>query len=114
MALATAVVVAIYAFYDPAQNFFPRCVFKWVTGYDCPGCGSQRAVHALLTGHLAEAWHYNAMLIVAIPFVALLIVANALKNRYPRLHNALNSERVILVCGIAITLWWVGRNIFGV
>ena len=28
------------------------CPFKWLTGIDCPGCGFQRAVLALLQGDL--------------------------------------------------------------
>lgn len=27
------------------------CPFKWLTGFDCPGCGFQRSLLALLRGH---------------------------------------------------------------
>ena len=41
----------IYFALDPSRSdLFPRCVFLSLTGYKCPGCGSQRAIHALLHG----------------------------------------------------------------
>jgi len=41
------------------------CPFKSVTGFDCPGCGIQRAFIALLKGNLRESFHlYPALLLV--------------------------------------------------
>ena len=40
---------AVYSVFDPLKSsFFPSCPFKSVTGLDCPGCGSQRAIYELL------------------------------------------------------------------
>jgi len=40
-------------------NFIERnsspCVFKSLTGHDCPGCGFQRALIELLQGNLYES-----------------------------------------------------------
>ena len=34
---------------NPSEHqIFPRCIFNSLTGYYCPGCGSQRAIHSLL------------------------------------------------------------------
>ena len=39
----------LFFFLDPAKHtIFPRCVFNSLTGYYCPGCGSQRAIHSML------------------------------------------------------------------
>lgn len=49
-------VVVIYFFVDPASTTLaPRCHFKALTGFDCPGCGFQRALHAALHGDFATA-----------------------------------------------------------
>jgi len=40
------------------QNHLLACPFKVLTGYDCPGCGFQRSVIALLQGNLSESLHY--------------------------------------------------------
>ncbi len=54
-------VVAMFCWYyythDPLGGKAPRCLFKLITGYECPGCGSQRAFHSLLHGDIAAAWH---------------------------------------------------------
>jgi len=31
------------------------CVYKTITGYDCPGCGMQRAIIYLLKGNVIES-----------------------------------------------------------
>lgn len=51
---------------DPAKhNIFPRCLFNSITGYYCPGCGSQRAIHSLLHFDIAGVVSYNLLFIPA-------------------------------------------------
>ena len=40
------------------NRFLLPCPFKHLTGIDCPGCGFQRSVLALLKGNWMESWHY--------------------------------------------------------
>lgn len=108
-------VATIYFNYDPAiAVFFPRCMFKWITGWDCAGCGSQRALHALLHGDIAMAWHYNRGLIVAAPLIVMYFYAEFRQEHCPRLYSRLNSRPVIAAVLVAVLLWWVLRNVFGV
>jgi len=37
------------------QNHFIPCPFKKLTGIDCPGCGFQRSLLALIKGNLRES-----------------------------------------------------------
>jgi hypothetical protein len=37
------------------QNHLLPCPFKYLTGIDCPGCGFQRAVLALIQGNLYKS-----------------------------------------------------------
>jgi hypothetical protein len=56
--------------FDPRQyHFYPVCWFYQTTGLLCPGCGALRALHQLLHGHVAAAFHFNPMLVVSLPFV---------------------------------------------
>ena len=69
--LAAGAVASILFFCDPASvPIYPVCVFHRVTGLDCPGCGSLRALHQLLRGNFAAAFHLNAMLVLSLPFFA--------------------------------------------
>lgn len=109
---AAAAVVGIYALFDPAYTPFPRCLFLTATGWKCPGCGSQRAIHALLSGDIAQAWHYNAFMVASLPLIALLLVAQTLRKSRPAFYNLLNSKAIILSILAAIIIWWITRNIF--
>lgn len=111
IALAAVALVAIYALLDPAAYPFPKCSLKALTGLDCPGCGSQRAIHALLHGRVAEAWHYNAALFVGVPLIAVLLAVEARPEAWPRVHAVLTSRPFILLLAAAVTAWWIGRNI---
>lgn len=113
-ALALAVMAGVVYFaFDPSQaGFFPRCTFLTLTGYKCPGCGSQRALHALLHGDIAAAWHHNAALLVAIPVVAVYLVGELKRTTWLRFYRAISHPWLVYTILAAIILWWVGRNIF--
>lgn len=104
-------IIILYTLVDPNERFMPKCMFKVLTGYDCPGCGSQRAFHAMLHGDIAAAWHYNAALFVGVPLIILLVFRAFMHDRLPRLHRALNSSAFIKCVAAAIVVWWIGRNI---
>lgn len=53
------------------QAFLLKCPIKSATGLNCPGCGSQRAVVALVTGHFRDAFRYNAIVFIVPIFMYL-------------------------------------------
>jgi hypothetical protein len=103
----------IYYALDPStSDAFPRCSFLSLTGYKCPGCGSQRAVHTLLNGDVAGAFRFNALLMIAVPWMGLCLFAESRRTRNPRLYARLNPE-LLMWLFLALTLsWWLLRNIF--
>ena len=106
--------ICLYGYFDPEQSrWLPKCLFLTLTGWKCPGCGSQRALHQLLHGHIAAAFHYNALLICAIPLVAFLFSAEWLRDRCPRYYRV--SRNPVFSWGIVVVtlLWWVLRNLYG-
>lgn len=42
----------------------PGCVFRRLSGWNCPGCGGTRATLALLAGDLPRALRMNPLLVV--------------------------------------------------
>ena len=103
----------IYYALDPATSTaFPRCTFLTLTGYKCPGCGSQRAIHALLNGDVKEAFGYNAMMMVAIPWIVVCLFAESQRTRRPHLYERLNAPLLIWLFLVSVLAWWLLRNIF--
>lgn len=64
--------LAVVFWFDPARvPIFPACAFHRLTGWNCPGCGATRGLHALLHGRLTEALHDNALLLAGLVLVPL-------------------------------------------
>jgi hypothetical protein len=55
---------------DPNTHALPPCPFHALTGLYCPGCGSTRALHALLHADFAQAMAMNPLLVLALPVLA--------------------------------------------
>ena len=109
-----AATLLIYYYYtaDPAASAMaPKCTFKLLTGWDCPGCGSQRAFHALLHGQVARAWHYNAFIFFAVPIAIFYAIVETGRRRWPRFHAACIHPAVLIPIALAIIAWWLLRNI---
>jgi len=45
------------------------CVFKNLTGHDCPGCGTTRAVISAVQLNFKNAWNYNYNIVLVFPLL---------------------------------------------
>ena len=59
--VALAAAGALFVFDPAVTSWFPSCPLNTLTGWLCPFCGSLRAVHALLHGHIEAALRLNPM-----------------------------------------------------
>jgi hypothetical protein len=58
---------------NPTQcRWLPSCAFHKLTGLYCPGCGSTRALHALLHGDVLTAMRFNILAVIGLPVLAIL------------------------------------------
>ncbi|HBA99677.1 MAG: hypothetical protein A2W86_04495 [Bacteroidetes bacterium GWD2_45_23] len=109
-------VAALFLFYrfDPeTQPLFPKCPFLLVTGYQCPGCGSQRALHSLLHADIVGALKQNAFMVVAIPYIFLGIYLQYLggRRRNPELERIFYGRWSAIILLVVIFAYWVLRNL---
>lgn len=103
--------MAVYFLIDPAKSaWMPRCMFHTLTGLDCPGCGSQRMIHALLHGDITAAWHHNAFLLCFLPWLILLGLSDTGIVKNQRLRKGLHSPLAVGLICVAIVLWTFLRN----
>jgi hypothetical protein len=104
----------IYYLFSPLESsFFPKCPFHSITGLDCPGCGSQRAIHHLTHLEIKKAFISNPLLIMAIPYIFTGIYFEYFggKENYPRMRRILFGKNAAVTVLIAILLFWIGRNL---
>ena len=92
------------------QNHLLACPFKKMTGVDCPGCGFQRSVLALVQGDLKSSLHlYPA----AIPLMATALYM-ALDAKYHFDKSDLIKKTLYLLTGgiiiISYTLKMAGHT----
>lgn len=113
--MALVALAVVYAVFNPAEYvFFPRCPFKLLTGLDCPGCGSQRAVHNLLRFNIGGALRENILLVVFIPYLITSFIFDSVKDPSPRMavwRKRLFGIKAIWVVLAVILVFWVLRNI---
>lgn len=99
--------------FDPARSgIFPPCPVHYLTGWYCPGCGSLRAIHALLQGNVYQAWAMNPLTILLLPFIAYGLLSEILVGLRGRgLPQPWLSSSAIYSLGCVIVLFGVIRNL---
>lgn len=116
LAAAAVALIACYLAVTEAVGARPRCLVKGLTGWDCPGCGSQRALEALLRGDLwgAVSCNYLLPLLLAYLLVPALHWIAPESQRIKRLYDRATSPPALMAI-VAITLaWMLIRNLAGI
>jgi Protein of unknown function (DUF2752) len=87
------------------SSFYPRCpIFIWLHIY-CPGCGGTRALAALLHGRLGDAMHWNALVVLLLPFTGVFFASSywrAIQKKEFRWPTVSDASLKILFVGAGI------------
>ncbi|MBO7251618.1 MAG: DUF2752 domain-containing protein [Oscillospiraceae bacterium] len=108
-----AIAAVLYFIFNPIDYiWFPKCAFYQLTGLECPTCGSQRAIHAILHGNFLEGLKHNPFILISIPYGLGLILICLFNTPFTARLRAklLHPAAVRLYCIIFIG-WWIGRNL---
>jgi len=112
--IAVITLSLLYFFYPAGKgDLYPGCIFHSLTGFDCPGCGSQRAASALLHGRIIDALDYNILFVLAVPLVgysALAFSWNVFNNKKIAQH-IFYSPAFVKTILFVVLFFWVARNI---
>lgn len=100
LALLTAGLVTFAVM--PQLPHVPLCFYHAVTGHDCPGCGTTRAVFAILHGRFADAASLNLLGYLVLLLVARRMVTLARASEEQAWFNRPEVDRVLLIGGIAV------------
>ena len=112
--LLVVLAAVVYFTFDPSQaGFFPRCTFLTLTGYKCPGCGTQRMIYHLLHGHVLKAISYNYFASLLIPYLLVLstgyLAPDSNYTQWVRKHLA--TKWAAYTYATLYIIWWFLRNI---
>lgn len=105
----------IYFFVNPSLKGHPiQCPWRLLTGTLCPACGSQRALNALVHGHVGQALSYNYFFILSIPYalVAVLVSWYNYGHRLDGLKRLAFHPITLKAYVVLFFVWWIVRNIF--
>ena len=105
-------ITGYYFFLNPYEQeyFFISCPFYKIAGFQCSGCGSQRAFHEILHLNFKEAFHQNALVLIAIPYFSLIFFTSFFQEKFAKLRQFLIGKKTILILFIFIILFGIFRN----
>lgn len=109
VALVGAVTLATV---DPnVAGRYPTCPFLAATGWFCPGCGTLRALHALLHGDVVTAVGLNVLTVSLLPLLAWgwvgwLRAAQGRRDGPPAVP-----QPVAVALSVAVPVFWLLRNL---
>lgn len=92
----------------------PKCPFKFLTGLSCPGCGFQRALHALLHGQIHTAVSYNYWFVYAMPYAFFFIIQRwFLTGKWKvKIGQIIENRYVVDFYIVSFFVWFIIRNIY--
>lgn len=112
----SAAAVSLVAVVDPnEEGHYPTCPFLSLTGFQCPGCGSMRTVHALVHGRVQEAFALNVLAVAMLPLLAFFWLrwARARALDRPARTKAGHPALIWALFGVILVFWLVRNLPFG-
>jgi hypothetical protein len=105
--------ITLFYFWNPENNIlFPKCLFYSATNLYCPGCGSQRAIHQILHGHIFTGLKYNYLIGFLTLVLGYMLYVFIIKEYFKKpiknvFHKPIATKLILLV----VILFWILRNI---
>lgn len=108
--------IALIAFATiPGEWWMLPCPLHQWTGWQCPFCGGQRMVQALMHGELMTAFNYNPLLMCTLPLILLggfrLLFPEMAKRHPHATGRVLFTDKALFLYLITYFLWGIIRNI---
>jgi hypothetical protein len=101
-------------FFNPASasnQWFPKCPFRMVTGWQCPGCGSTRACYQLLHLHPVAAFKLNPLMVMTLPFIVYGFLGFTKSAITGKPHRRIFIPPIYLWAWLVVLIFfWVFRN----
>lgn len=106
----------IYGNVNPEEANHPlQCPWHLLTGTQCPACGMQRALHAVMHGSFGQAMRYNYFFALSIPYALLAILCSwyNVNHVFDKLKLIVFHRYTLRLYVVLYVSWWILRNILG-
>ena len=100
----------LYAFLILHTPFRIPCLFREVTGLQCPGCGTSRMALALMRFDIPAAFAYNPVAFFSFPAWFLISIC-AFIGRPKALRNSKNLLRILYINIVVYMIFAIFRNL---
>lgn len=104
---AIAACAILYVLNPETTHWFPKCPFYLLSGWQCPSCGTSRAIYHFLHGDILGGLAYNPFILVSWPLLCIVVYLLWRKNT----SHLLIALRIYIVL---FFVWWILRNVIGV
>jgi len=110
--VAAGALLVLWRIEPVSGGLYPPCPIRFATGLHCPGCGTLRALHALLRGEPGRAFRLNPLSVALLPVVLLGLLQQARPAAVPWLAPPVRAPawRVWLLFGLVVA-FGVLRNL---
>ena len=86
------------------------CIIKKTTGFECPGCGTTRAINSLIHLNINEALKYNALIFVTLPFLAYYFISSIYSWIFEKKMRQIPTI-IIIFLTVVVIVYGILRNI---
>lgn len=98
-----------YLYLGNKLNIYINCPIKEITGLYCPGCGITRMLQAILQLNFYQAFRYNPLLFISLPFFIFFTIEGIITKKDP-LYNKIPNKILITIIIIFI-IYGMLRNL---
>lgn len=78
--------IPVILFYIPLEWIKGQesvCLFKNLTGHECPGCGMTRAILSAIHFQFENAFHFNSLVIIVLPLLIFIWIKTLINFKNP-------------------------------
>ncbi len=102
----------IYYLITTTTGLIIPCVFHYVTGFYCPGCGVTRMCISIIKLDFYKAFRSNPLLFVLLPVLAAIMLKQSYDNvRYGKLRHKKFMTVIGIILIIILLIFGILRNI---